>query len=48
MGHSTESMFYMAVILIVIYIVGMLIFDGCRLFKKWWNERKDRRFRKEE
>lgn len=47
MGNSTGSMFYMAVILIVIYIAGMLVFEGYRFFKKWWSERKDRRFHRD-
>lgn len=44
MGNSTGSMFYMAVILIVVYIVGMLIFEGYRFLRKWREERKKRRF----
>ena len=44
MGNSTGSMFYMVVVVIVIYLVGMLIFEGYRFFKKWRDKRRDRRF----
>lgn len=44
MGNSTGSMFYMFAAFIAIYLVGMLCFESWRLFKKWRDARKDRRF----
>lgn len=44
MGNSTGSMFFMAVILIAAYLVGMLLFEGCRFIRRRLEERKGRRF----
>lgn len=44
MGNSTGSMFYMFMIIIVVYIVGMCIFLGFQKIKKWMNKYKDLKF----
>ena len=45
MGDSTGSMFYMFAIFIGIYIVGMLLYQGYQMIRKW---RKNRRTRNRE
>ena len=45
MGDSTGSMFYMFAIFIGIYVVGMLIYQGYQMIRKW---RKNRRTRNRE
>ena len=42
MGDSTGSMFYMFAIFIGIYIVGMLIYQGYQMIKKWCRNRRSR------
>lgn len=40
MGDSTGSMFYAFLAFILIYIVGMSIYQLYLLFKKWYDGRK--------
>lgn len=42
MGDSTGSMFYAFLAFILIYIVGMVIYQGFLLVKKWRGNRKSR------
>lgn len=44
MGNSTGSMFYMFIIVIGIYIIGMLAFLGFQQIKKRLNKRRDLKF----
>ena len=44
MGNSTGSMFYMFIIVIGVYIIGMLAFLGFQQIKKWFNKRRDLKF----
>lgn len=44
MGNSTGSMFYMFVIIIAVYIVGMLLFQGYQWLKKKLDKRRDQKF----
>lgn len=44
MGNSTGSMFYMFIIVIGVYIIGMLAFLGCQQIKKRLNKRRDLKF----
>lgn len=48
MGNSTGSMFYMAAAFIVIYAVGVALYEGCRFFRRWQERRRDRRFTDQE
>lgn len=40
MGNSTGSMFYMFILIIVVYIIGILIFQGYQMIKKYIMKRK--------
>ena len=40
MGNSTGSMFYAFLAFILIYIVGVLIYQGVQLIKKWLESKK--------
>ena len=40
MGTSTGSMFYAFLAFILIYIVGVLIYQGVQLIKKWLESKK--------
>lgn len=46
MGDSTSSMFYAFGLFIGLYLVGMLLYQGHQLFKRWRAGRRDRRYRK--
>ncbi|HJA32134.1 MAG TPA: hypothetical protein H9956_10900 [Candidatus Eisenbergiella pullicola] len=47
MGDSTGSMFYAFLLFIVIYILGMAVYQVVQLIKKWRENRKDRLYREE-
>ena len=47
MGNSSGSMLYM-VLLIIIYVVGMGIYQGVKFIQKKREEAKDKKFREEE
>ncbi|EDS75335.1 hypothetical protein CLOSPI_00729 [Thomasclavelia spiroformis DSM 1552] len=40
MGDATNSMFYMFLIIIAVYIVGMLLYQGFLYLKKIFSKRK--------
>lgn len=40
MGNSTGSMFYMFILIIVVYIIGILIFQGYQVITKYIMKRK--------
>ncbi|WP_294579557.1 hypothetical protein [uncultured Thomasclavelia sp.] len=44
MGQSTESMFIMFALVILVYIIGMCIYLGCLKIKKIINKRRDLKF----
>lgn len=44
MGNSTGSMFYMFIIVIGVYIIGMLAFLGFQQIKKRFHKRRDLKF----
>ncbi len=44
MGNSTGSMMYLVVIFLALYLVGVGIYQGIRLLKKWREKKRDRRF----
>lgn len=44
MGNSTGSMFYLFAIVIVVYIVGVSIYQLFLWFKKWQEKKKDEKF----
>lgn len=46
MGNSTGSTMYMFGAVIVIYIVGMLIYQGVQRIKKKREQKKDEEFRR--
>ena len=46
MGNSTGSTMYMFGAVIVIYIVGMLIYQGVQKIKKKREQKKDEEFRR--
>ena len=46
MGNSTGSTMYMFGAVIVIYIVGMLIYQGVQLIKNKREQKKDEEFRR--
>ena len=48
MGNSSGSMLYMVVLLIIIYVVGMGIYQGVKFIQKKMEEAKDKKFREEE
>ena len=48
MGNSSGSMLYMVVLLIIIYVVGMGIYQGVKFIQKKREEAKDKKFREEE
>ncbi len=48
MGNSTGSMFYMVLIFIVLYVAGVAIYGGFKVFQKWREQIRDRKFRSEE
>ncbi len=47
MGDSSGSMLYMVVLLIVIYVVGMGIYQGVKYIQKKQEEARDKKFREE-
>ena len=47
-GNSSGSMLYMVVLLIIIYVVGMGIYQGVKFIQKKREEAKDKKFREEE
>lgn len=47
MGDSSGSMLYMIVLLIVIYVVGMGIYQGVKYIQKKREEARDKKFREE-
>lgn len=47
MGNSSGSMLYMVVLLIIIYVVGMGIYQGVKFIQKKREEAKDKKFREE-
>lgn len=47
-GLSANSMFYMAALLIGIYLVGAGIYCGYQAIKKKLEERRDKRYQNEE
>ena len=44
MGNSTGSMFYLFAIVIVVYIIGVSIYQLFLWFKKWQEKKKDEKF----
>ena len=48
MGNSSGSMLYMVVLLIIIYVVGMGIYQGVKFIQKKREEAKDKKFREED
>ena len=46
MGNSTRSTMYMFGAVFVIYIVGMLIYQGVQWIKKKREQKKDEEFRR--
>ena len=48
MGNSSGSMLYMVVLLIIIYVVGMGIYQGVKFIQKKREEAKDKKFREEQ
>lgn len=44
MGNSTGSMFYMVLIFIVLYVAGVAIYSGFKMFRKWREQARDRKF----
>ena len=46
MGNSSGSMLYMVALLIIIYVVGMGIYQGVKFVQK--KRAKDKKFREEE
>ena len=46
MGNSTGSTMYMCGAVIVIYIVGMLLYQGFQWIKKKREQKKDEEFRR--
>ena len=48
MGNSSGSMLYMVVLLIIIYVVGMGIYQGVIFIQNKREEAKDKKFREEE
>ena len=47
MGNSSGSMLYMVVLLIIIYVVGMGIYQGVKYIQKKREEARDKKFREE-
>ena len=47
MGNSSGSMLYMVVLLIIIYVVGMGIYQGVKYIQKKGKETRDKKFREE-
>ena len=48
MGDATNSMFYMFLIIIAVYIVGVLLYQGFLYLKKIFNKLKKHKFKGEE
>lgn len=48
MGNSTGSMLWMAGVFLAVYIVGMLLWQGCWLIRRIWETKKYRHGKKEE
>ena len=46
MGDSTGSTMYMLGVVIIIYIVGMLIYQGFQWLRKKRQQKKDEEFRR--
>ena len=46
MGNSTGSTMYMCGAVIIIYIVGMLIYQGVQWIRKKRQQKKDEEFRR--
>lgn len=44
MGNSTGSMFYMFIIIVVVYIIGISVFLGFQYLKKKIDTRRNLRF----
>ena len=47
MGNSSGSMLYMVVALIIIYVVGMGIYQGVKYIQKKREQARDKKFREE-
>ena len=47
MGNSSGSMLYMLVALIIIYVVGMGIYQGVKYIQKKREQARDKKFREE-
>ena len=47
MGNSSGSMLYMVVALIIIYVVGMGIYQGVKYSQKKREQARDKKFREE-
>ena len=47
MGNSSGSMLYMVVLLIIIYVVGMGIYQGVKYIQKKREQARDKKFREE-
>ena len=47
MGNSSGSMLYMVVALIIIYVVGMGIYQGVKNIQKKREQARDKKFREE-